>query len=175
MVKYYVPTWEEIEDGLLEIAYKLVKDDYIPDTLALIMTGGMIPAKLLSDLLGVKDFAYLDIRSYNVTSKAEPVLRGVIASELSQKRVLLVDDVSDTGETLELAERVISLFKPKEVRTATIYIKPWTKKIPNYYYKSVDSWIVFPWDKWEVYRSNRDINLRNAEKYRLIEEKIVRR
>ncbi len=175
MVDYYIPSWEEIEDGLLEIAYNLVKDDFIPDTLALVMTGGMIPAKLLSDLLNVKEFAYIDIRSYKVTSKGEPVLRSVIASQLMNKKVLIVDDVSDTGETLELAERVVSLFKPKEVRLATIYIKPWTKKVPHYYYKSVGSWIVFPWDKWEVYRENKDLKLRNAEKYRLIEEKIVRR
>lgn len=174
MVEYYVPSWDEIEEGLLEIAYRLVKDDFLPDVIALIMTGGMIPGKLLSDILNVKEFAYLDIRSYKATQKSEPILFGVNASHLHDKKVLILDDVSDTGETLILSEKVLDLFRPSEVRSATIYVKPWTKKTPNYFFKEVSKWIVFPWDKWEVYRERRDLNLKNVEKYKAIEEYLRR-
>ena len=81
-MEYYVPNWEEIEDGLLEIARRLVKDNFLPDVIAVILTGGMIPAKLLSDILNVKEFSFLDIRSYRATEKSEPILYGMNSRDL---------------------------------------------------------------------------------------------
>ncbi|MCQ4342403.1 MAG: phosphoribosyltransferase [Sulfolobaceae archaeon] len=173
-MEYYVPNWEEIEDGLLEIARRLVKDNFLPDVIAVILTGGMIPAKLLSDILNVKEFSFLDIRSYRATEKSEPILYAMNSRDLVGRRVLILDDVSDTGETLILADSVLRTFKPKEIRSATVYVKPWTKRVPEYYYKSVDKWIVFPWDKWEVFRERKDLVLRNVEKYKEIENSIRR-
>ncbi|MCI2414762.1 MAG: phosphoribosyltransferase [Candidatus Aramenus sp.] len=167
MVEYYVPTWDEIEDDILNIAEKLAMDRFYPDVIVAILTGGVIPAKLFSDVLGVKNIKYIDIKFYRSVGKTEskPVIKAVYVNELDNKNVLVVDDVSDTGETLEAVSNVITMFNPAKVRTATIYVKPWSRKRPDYYSKEIDKWIIFPWDKWEVVRENREAPVKNKEKF----------
>ncbi|MEM0372962.1 MAG: phosphoribosyltransferase, partial [Sulfolobales archaeon] len=58
MVEFHIATWEEIEESIFEIASKMIEEDYLPDTIVAILTGGLIPAKLLSDLLDVKNIRY---------------------------------------------------------------------------------------------------------------------
>ena len=66
------------------------------------------------------------------------------APALGGKRVLLVDDVSDSGRTLA---KVLGLLTDEgaEVRTATLYTKSHTVLAPDFDYRRTDDWIVFPW------------------------------
>ncbi|MEM2420182.1 MAG: phosphoribosyltransferase family protein, partial [Acidilobaceae archaeon] len=68
------------------------------------------------------------------------------------KNTLIVDDVSDTGRTLQLALDYIRHYSPKEIKTVTLYVKPWTNLIPDYYAEITDKWLVFPWGTWEYKR-----------------------
>ncbi|BDB98856.1 MAG: phosphoribosyltransferase [Saccharolobus sp.] len=167
MVEYYVPSWEEIEDAIFYIGESLVKNNYIPDVIIAILTGGMIPAKLLSDLLDIKVIRYIDIKFYRSVGKTEskPVIRSVYTDSLEGKKVLIVDDVADTGETLEAVSNVITMFSPLKVMTATLYLKPWSKRIPDFYYKQIDKWIIFPWDKWDVVREYKDAPVDKKERF----------
>ena len=65
---------------------------------------------------------------------------------------LLVDDVSDSGRTLQVAIDLARLYGAREVRTATLYIKKKTMLVPDYFVEEVDRWIVFPWEYGEVIR-----------------------
>lgn len=67
-------------------------------------------------------------------------------------RVLLVDDVADTGKTLAAATSYISMHGPEEVKTATLYLKPWSMLQPDYYGEVTDAWIIFPWERMEAVR-----------------------
>ncbi|AOL17108.1 phosphoribosyltransferase [Sulfolobus sp. A20] len=167
MVDYYIPSWNEIEEGIFYIGESLVKNYYIPDVIVAVLTGGVIPAKLLSDLLDIKNIRYIEIKFYRNVGKTEnkPVIKSVYTDSLEGKNVLVVDDVSDTGETLEAVSNVITMFNPTKIMTATLYLKPWSKRIPDFYYKQIDKWIVFPWDKWDVVRENRDIQIENKDRF----------
>ncbi len=167
MTEFYVPKWEEIEDGVYEIAKKMVEDGFIPDAIVAILTGGVIPAKLLSDLLDIDVIKYVDIKFYRGVKKHQekPVIKAIYAEDLENKKVLIIDDVADTGETLEAGQNVISMLGPELIKTATIYVKPWSRKFPDYYFKSIDKWIIFPWDKWDVIRENPEAPVDKKEKF----------
>ncbi|MEM0193454.1 MAG: phosphoribosyltransferase [Metallosphaera sp.] len=167
MVEFYNPTWDDIEEQIFRIAKEMAKDNFLPDAIVAILTGGVIPAKLFADILNMKNIKYIDIKFYRDVGKTEskPVIKAVYVNDLDNKKVLVVDDVSDTGETLEAVTNVVSMFSPKVIRTATLYVKPWSRKIPDYYGDKVGKWIIFPWDKWDVVRTNPDAPVAKKEKY----------
>ncbi|QKR00526.1 phosphoribosyltransferase [Metallosphaera tengchongensis] len=167
MAEFFTPTWENIEDQILRIARRMAQDQFLPNAIVAILTGGVIPAKLFSDILNMKNIKYIDIKFYRDVGQtgSRPVIKAVYANDLENKRVLIVDDVSDTGETLEAVTNVISMFSPAVIRTATIYVKPWSRKIPDYYGEEVGKWIIFPWDKWEVVRTDPNAPVSKKEVY----------
>ncbi|ARM75104.1 phosphoribosyltransferase [Acidianus manzaensis] len=167
MVDYYIPSWDDIEDNIFDIAEKIIKDNFYPDVIVAILTGGVIPAKLFSDLLGIKNIRYIEIKFYRGVGRtnSKPTIKAVYVNDIENKNVLIVDDVADSGETLDAVSNIITMFNPKVIKTATIYIKPWSKRIPDYYSKSVDKWIIFPWDKWDVVRENSDAPVKNKERF----------
>ncbi|MCE4620563.1 MAG: hypothetical protein F7C33_06020 [Desulfurococcales archaeon] len=148
--------WGVIEEGAEIIARKAREDGFTPDVILGILRGGVIPARLVADRLGVGELAVMEVKLYKGKGirGERPYLRQPPTLQLTQKKVLIVDDVSDTGLTLELAVEAVNLFMPSEVRTASIYIKPWTKFVPDYYAYTSDAWIVFPWERGEFERES---------------------
>ena len=69
--------------------------------------------------------------------------------DLSGARVLIADDVADTGATLELV-RAFCVGKVAEVRTAVIYQKPRSTVDCDYVWKHTDRWIDFPWSELDA-------------------------
>ncbi|MFQ6053044.1 MAG: phosphoribosyltransferase, partial [Candidatus Bathyarchaeia archaeon] len=65
-------------------------------------------------------------------------------------RALVVDDVSDTGESLKVARRHVLSRGASEVRVATLHVKPWSRFRPDFYAEEVDAWIVYPWEPRET-------------------------
>ncbi|ABP94812.1 MULTISPECIES: phosphoribosyltransferase [Metallosphaera] len=167
MVEFFSPTWDDIEEQIFRIARKMATESFYPDVIVAILTGGVIPAKLFADILNMKNIKYIDIKFYRDVNQTDskPVIRAVYVNDLENKKVLVVDDVSDTGETLEAVTNVISMFSPRLIRTATLYVKPWSRKIPDYFGEQVGKWIIFPWDKWDVVRSNPEAPVAKKEKY----------
>lgn len=176
MVEYFIPKWEEIEDGVLNIVEKMINDSFMPDVIVAVLTGGVIPAKLISDALGIRNIRYIDIKFYRgVEVKGrKPVIKAVYVDNVEGKNVLIIDDVADSGETLDAVSNIITMYNPSLIRSATIYVKPWSRKYPDYYYKLLDKWIIFPWDKWEVVRENNEAPVDKKDKYLEILRKLKR-
>jgi len=147
-------TWEDVERLSYQIAYEIMKDSREVDVIVGIMRGGVIPARIIADVLGVDDLETMEIKFYKGVGVRgrRPYVRRPPPGELHDKRVLIVDDISDTGLTLETALNMVSLYGPRDLATATLYVKPWTKFVPNYYAGRTDKWVVFPWEKKEVLR-----------------------
>ena len=61
-----------------------------------------------------------------------------------------MDDVSDTGKTFIRGEKYLTEMGAASITTASPFIKPWTKFIPDFFVKQVDEWIVFPYDMRET-------------------------
>jgi hypoxanthine phosphoribosyltransferase len=176
MDEFYIATWDEIEESIFNIAIRMIEEDFIPDAIVAILTGGLIPAKLISDLLDVKIIRYVEIKFYKGvrTTETQPLLKGIYIDSLERKKVLIVDDVADTGTTLDVVEKLVRFFNPNEVKTATLYVKPWSKKYPKYYNLIVDKWIIFPWDKWEVVRERPEAPVDKKDRFFELMKRIKR-
>ena len=151
-IQYEVPTWNQIYDMLLAQAQKIQSDSYKPDIIVGIARGGLVPSRILADLLETRDFAIITIEYYvGIGQKSkEPVLKQCLHTQLPDKKVLLVDDVSDGGRSLQLAKKHLQEQGAKEIRIATIYCKPGTITLPDYFEKETSHWIVFPWEAKET-------------------------
>lgn len=154
IIQYEVPTWNQIYDMLLDQAQKIQGDGYKPDIIIGIARGGLVPARILSDLLETPELSIIQIEYYLSIAKPrqEPILKQGLSTPLTGKKTLLVDDVSDTGKSLQLAKNHLQQQGAKEIKTATLYAKPQTITKPDYCEKQTSRWIVFPWDTKETVR-----------------------
>jgi hypoxanthine phosphoribosyltransferase len=117
-----------------------------PDLIVGIARGGWVPARLLSDFLdnpnitSIKVEFYLDIGK----TKNEPTITQDIQVSVNGKKILLVDDVADTGKSLMLVKNHLKNMGASEIRIACIYFKPWSIVKPDYYVRETEAWIIFP-------------------------------
>ena len=151
--KFEVPTWNQIYEMLLSQAEKIRKSGFKPNITIAISRGGWLPARVLSDLLETS-LANVSVEFYLgvAETKNEPVLTQGVSAVVTDKKVLIADDVADTGKSLKLVKEHILQQGAKEARIATIYYKPWSVVKPDYYERETRLWVVFPWEMKETIR-----------------------
>ena len=139
---------------LLNVAEKICTDNFRPDILVGISRGGWPPARVMSDLLGNPELANVRVEFYLgvAETKEEPVITQPVSMPVKDRCVLILDDVADTGHSLHLVMKHLMKQGAKTVKTATIYYKPWSVTVPDYYEKETRCWIVFPWERKETIR-----------------------
>ena len=143
-MKYYYTYEEFIKD--LQTLEKEVKD-YTPDTLVAIARGGMTLAHFLAERLNIRDVYALNAVSYENEKKLGKPKIFNIPNLQTRKRVLIIDDISDSGETLYDTLEVLKKRYPSiKFKTLTLFYKEKTKLIPDIALKKTDKWIVFFWD-----------------------------
>jgi hypoxanthine phosphoribosyltransferase len=158
---------------LLNIADKIRKTSFKPDMIVGVSRGGWPPARVLSDLLDIPNLVNVRAEFYlNVAeTKGEPTLTQPISTNITNKKVLIVDEVADTGKSLELVKKHAQEQDAEEVRIATVYYKPWSVVKPDYYEKETSHWIVFP---WEVKETIRKIDKKCREKGKSVREETAK-
>ena len=152
--KYAAPTWNQTYRMMLRLAQRINADGFRPDTIVAVERGGLIPARILSDLFENPNLVTLRIECYVGAhqTKPTPILKKQLSECVRGKRVLLVDDIADTGKSLKLAKEHVEESGAKEVRVATLFRKSWSIMSPDYCAKETSSWVVFPWDIKETVR-----------------------
>ncbi|NJE54575.1 phosphoribosyltransferase [Thermococcus sp. 21S9] len=150
MDKVYL-TWWQIDRAVFALAEEIQKH-FMPDVIVGIARGGLIPAVRLSHVLGDVELKVIDVKFYKgIDERMEkPVVTIPLHGSLKDKRVVIVDDVSDTGKTLEVVIEEVKKAGAKEVKVACLSMKPWTKVVPDFYVFRTDKWIVFPWEEFPV-------------------------
>ena len=151
-MEFLIPSWEQIYHLLLKLAETIQKNQYRPNIIVGVARGGWIPARILSDLLQIPKLANVATQFYTgiAESKREPVLTQPVSMSVKGKKVLIVDDLADTGKSLKLVKLHLKNEGASEVRIATIYRKPWCIIKIDYYEKETRQWIVFPWELKET-------------------------
>lgn len=147
-------SWGDTERLCAKLALK-VRKDFRPDIIVGVSRGGLVPARLLSDMLGVDDVYIMRVRHYTGIGKhaKKPVIVQDIPISVAGKRVLVADDVADSGGSLAVVRN--RLRGAKELRIATLHMKPHSKFEPDYYVAETNAWIAYPWEKSEIRRENR--------------------
>jgi hypoxanthine phosphoribosyltransferase len=153
-VVYEVPTWSQIYELLLYLSEKIRLAAYVADVVVGVARGGLVPGRVLADLLGVEELATLQIEYYTgvAQTKTEPTLKQAPTTSVQGKMVLLVDDIVDSGESLKLAKSTLKRSGAKEIKTATLYRKPQSTQTPDFTAKQTEKWVIFPWDTKETLR-----------------------
>jgi hypoxanthine phosphoribosyltransferase len=141
-------SWELFGTAIRELAQQVVDDGFRPDLVLGIARGGLPIAGGMAYALGAKAVGTVNVEFYTDVEATldEPVLlpplldlEAVIGCSL-----LVVDDVADSGKTLELVLRLVRE-KVALARTAVIYDKPRSVIRPDYAWRRTDRWIEFPW------------------------------
>jgi hypoxanthine phosphoribosyltransferase len=140
--------WDQFGEAARSLAADVLGSGFKPDVVIAIARGGLLLAGAISYALGTKQCGSINVEFYTDIEKVlpEPIVHPPMldAPALAGLKVLLVDDVSDSGRTLL---KVLELLTEvgAEVRTATLYTKSRTVHVPDYSYRDTDDWIVFPW------------------------------
>lgn len=143
-----VMSWDDLGLGSRQLAEAVHADDWIPDLVLGISRGGLLVAGALAYALGVKNTATISVEFYiGVDERLElPMLLPPVPDlvDLTSARVLIADDVADTGATLELVHDFCA-GRVAEARIAVLYEKSRSTVSSEYVWRRTDRWITFPW------------------------------
>ncbi len=143
-------TWPLFGEATQALARAVIDDGYQPDFILAIARGGLFTAGALGYALDVKLLHTVNIEFY--TGREErlemPVMLPPIPdpNHFQGLKVLICDDVADTGETLRTTHDFVDQYVA-EVRSLVIYQKSRSAITPDYVWKHTDDWIHFPWDE----------------------------
>lgn len=160
-----VLSWSAFGEAARDLARNVATSGWIPDLVIGIARGGLVPAGAIAYALGVKAMGTMNVEFYTDVEQTlpEPVVLPPLldTTVLAGAKVLVVDDVADSGRTLQV---VMDLLKrglpidldgdgritsgenvPVESRSAVLYTKPRSVIEPDYTWRRTDMWISFPW------------------------------
>jgi len=144
-----VISWSTFHDLARRLGRKIIASGYRPEVIVAIGRGGYVPGRVLSDVLGLMDLTSFKIEHYQHAQKQHAArVRYPLAADVAGRRVLLVDDVADSGETFAVAlEHLKSRGAPAEVRSAVLHYKTVSPYVPDYYARKAMKWrwIIYPW------------------------------
>jgi len=160
MRKVYITAQQLLEDSY-RLALGILKSDFRPNFIVGVWRGGTpvgIAVQELLDFFGVEtDHISIRTSSYSGTSRLEGVpvavhgLKYLVRNVNSEDRLLIVDDVFDTGlsvdSIIETIRQKARRNAPEDIRVATAYYKPEqnrTHRVPDFYVHETEEWLVFP-------------------------------
>jgi hypoxanthine phosphoribosyltransferase len=141
-------SWEIFGSAARELAAGVSADGFEPDLILAIARGGLFVAGALGYALGVKNVAVINVEFYTGVGERldVPVVLPPVPStvDLGGARMLIADDVADTGATLRLV-RDFCADHVADARCAVLYQKPHSTVDCEYVWRRTDRWINFPW------------------------------
>jgi uncharacterized protein len=143
-----VLTWEGFGEAGRELAQQVADSGFAPEIVIAVARGGLLPAGHLAYALGLKLADAINVEFYTDVHETlpDPVLLAPMldTDAIRGKRLLVVDDVADSGRTLAL---VLELLRGMgaEARSAVLYCKSASVVAPDFTWRRTDEWIVFPW------------------------------
>jgi uncharacterized protein len=146
--------WSDVEDASLSIIQKMKEEGFVPDIIISIARSGLIPAALISYALGNKelyvikvDFSKSQKISHRQDMREKPKISQELAKDVEGLKVLVVDEIAVSGETLKMVSNYLDMKHPAEVKYSVLYKQPWSRFVPDYFGKEVKEWPIFPWKR----------------------------
>ena len=143
--KGFVVSWDQLHRDCRALAWRLEGVQPEPGywkRIIAITRGGMAPAMIVARELGIRTVDTISVESYDHKSQSDPkVVKNAVFGDMDG--TLVIDDLVDTGKTLELVKSIFPT-----AHFATIYAKPLGRSFVDTYITEVsqDTWIYFPWD-----------------------------
>jgi len=146
-----VPDWAYVDRLAREVAVQAREADFEPEAVIALARGGWVGARCVCDVLDIDDLISLKVEHYVGTAQAtgEPTVRyPVPEGSVRGKDVLVVDDIADTGGTLDHATDHVAARDPSGVRTGTLQLLPESAASPDFVGDRLDefAWVIYPWN-----------------------------
>ena len=145
-------TFEALDnEDVAALLLKVIKQmkGFRPDIIIGIARGGIPISHEISEVLGVH-CEVIRFQRYMGRMKFAQTLHIIKEPKTAMKgkNVLVVDDVSDKGDSLKAAEKYLASkgVKKKDIKCLTLHAKPWTKKQPDFVASKTTNWLIYPWD-----------------------------
>ncbi len=145
-------TWEHVERETLHIVHMMKRDHFQPDIIVSLARSGLIPAAMISYCLGNKqlyvvkvDFSKTQIHGNLQDLRSRPILSQRIKRSLKDLKILVVDEMTVSGETLKLVSKYLATKHPRQIKYAVLYQQPWSQFKPDYYGRRITAWPLYPW------------------------------
>ena len=148
-------SWNDVEDLVDDLEEQINKANKKYDFIIGINHGGLVPSVMLSHRLGATHGVHT-VHSYEGTDKRDvkaDLYISMIGHIKSHSKILLVDDIADSGDSLAASLSGIKKVDPdiKDVDTLTLHYKTKSVLKPSYFAKKIDDdlWIEYPWEQYE--------------------------
>jgi len=148
-------SWADVDRWADRLAERIRTASAVPETIVALTRGGWVPSRLLSDRLGVRRIVSLRAQHWGVTATPDGTaqLTEGLSGPVDGQKVLVVDDITDTGESLSLAVAHVAAQHPTRLESAACLHIAHSKFVPTYYAEEIPRtgwvWVVFPWNYWE--------------------------
>jgi hypoxanthine phosphoribosyltransferase len=152
-------TWDEIAQWTETVARKITETGFRPTMVIGLTRGGWVPARLICDHLKVKKLYAVKTEHWGVTANQDgkALLTQELSIDIANDHVLVVDDITDTGESLILALGHLMKMKPRDLKSSTLLHIAHSKIQPDYFCVHVPkeewTWFIFPWNLHEDLRT----------------------
>lgn len=150
-MKCKIVTFQEVHEMVRRVSEQVKASGFKPDAVVGLARGGWLPARLMCDFLGLTDLVSLKVEHWIETgrTKDEATIRYPLTADFKGRRVLVVDDITDTGKSLIASTEYLKRYNhPEELRIATMQYIPTSKFKPDYYAEEVRvwTWFIYPWN-----------------------------
>lgn len=152
--RFEAPSWDQVYEMLVKLALLVKSSGFRPEVIVGVSRGGWPPARVMSDLLANPNLANMRVVFYKDIGlrNRRPVITQAVTSDVRGKRVLVVDDVSDSGHSLRVVSNHLRGKGAGNVKVCTLYVKPHSIFVPDYYARKTRKWVIFPWERLEAVR-----------------------
>ncbi|MFH1178765.1 MAG: phosphoribosyltransferase [Candidatus Bathyarchaeota archaeon] len=144
-----IMSWALFDKLAKNVAVKIKESGFNPDFMVGLARGGWVLSRVLCDYLGVKDLVSLKVEHWGVTATPDgrAKIKYPFDIDLTGRNVLVVDDITDTGESMIIAEEYVQSMNPASIKTAALRHIEGSKFTPDYYGDVISwRWVVFPWN-----------------------------
>lgn len=142
-------SWDEAYELARKLASKIKSSGYRPDLVIAIGRGGYVPARVVCDFLLHSLLTSIKIEHWDIAAcrRAKVTVRFPLAVDIHDQRILIIDDVTDTGDTLKTAVDYVKGLGAGEIKTGVLQHKTTSSFVPDFCAEVIREWIwiIYPW------------------------------
>lgn len=143
---FIAPNWDQLGHLCFKLGRQINATSKKYDRIVAIAKGGLTWSRVLADYVNIPEIEVVRVKLYHGINKTfkKPEIIQPVKADINGETILLFDDVADSGQTMEFVKKLLLDQGAKEVDTATLFYKPSSKMVPDFYDHQTNAWIVFP-------------------------------
>ena len=143
---FIAPSWDQLGHLCFKLGRQINQTGKHYDRIVVIAKGGLTWARVLADYINIPNIDSIKVKLYRGINKTfkKPEVLEPLRADIAGERILLFDDVADSGQTLGFVKELLNKDGAKEIDTAGLFYKPGSKIVPDFFDHQTNAWIVFP-------------------------------